>query len=77
MKARHVGLGVKFGGNCLVCGRPTGNSYEMASTSLYKLDNGKFGVVHPRCAGGSTKNACGGGGVKYKTEPASVIEVGA
>lgn len=75
MAAKHVGLGVKFGGRCLVCARETGNrDFEKAATSLYKLDSGKFGVVHPSCAGGATKHAVGGG-TKYRTEPQGQIEV--
>lgn len=76
MKATHKGLGVKFGGCCLVCRRNTGaREFEMARTSLYKLDNGKFGAVHPECAGGSTKTKIGGGGTVYRREPAEVIEI--
>ena len=75
MKAKHMGLGVKFGGRCAVCDRPTGErDFEKAATSLYKLANGTFLVVHPACAGGRTKNAVGGG-TKYRTEPNSEIEV--
>lgn len=73
MKAKHLGLGVKFGGRCAVCGRETGNrEFEKAQTSLYKKADGTFAVVHPTCAGGSTKNS---GGVKYRIEPKAEIEV--
>ncbi len=76
MKAIHKGLGVKFGGNCLICHRATGSRpFEMATTSLYKLDNGKFGPVHPECAGGRVKNKIGGGPV-YRMEPSNEIEIG-
>jgi hypothetical protein len=75
MRAEHKGLGVRFGGCCLVCGRATGNrDWEKAGTSLYKLANGKFGAVHPACAGGSTKHKVGGG-TAYSQEPAAFIEV--
>jgi len=74
MKAHHVGLGVKFGGKCLVCGRQTGErEFEKSATSLYRLANGKFGAVHPACANGSTKNS---NGTKYRVEPDSVIDIG-
>lgn len=75
MQAKHMGLGVKYGGRCGVCGRDTGSRpFEMAVTALYKREDGKFTPVHPHCAGGATKNAVGGG-AKYKREPEGVIEV--
>jgi hypothetical protein len=75
MKAKHVGLGVRYGGRCLVCGQATGSRpWELAQTSLYKLENGKFGVAHPRCAGGQTKSRVGGG-TAYRVEPQDEIEI--
>lgn len=75
VKARHMGLGVKFGGNCAVCGRHTGNrEFEKAATALYKTEHGKFVVVHPACAGGKTKHAVGGG-IKYRDSPDSTIDI--
>ena len=76
MKAKHVKLGVKYAGTCAMCGEWTGDrSFELAATSLYKRDDGKFCAVHPICAGGKTKNRCGNRGVAYRVEPDQVIEV--
>ena len=75
MTLHHIGLGVKFGGNCPVCHRNTGvREFEKAATSLYKDTGGHFHPVHPGCAGGRTKSAVGGS-IKYRTEPNSTIEV--
>lgn len=75
MKITHKGLGVKFGGRCAVCGRPTGDrDFEKAKTSLYKRESGGFAVVHPECAGGRTTSRVRGG-VAYSVAPDDVLEV--
>jgi hypothetical protein len=75
MQYTHKGLGVKFGGRCLICGKDTGSrDWERALTALYKSEAGKFAPVHPECAGGRTKNAVGGG-AKYSTEPAETLDI--
>lgn len=75
MRAHHVGLGAKYPGKCLACGRLTGaRSHELEATSLYKRDDGKFAVAHPECVGGRVKHRVGGGSA-YRTEPESSVEV--
>jgi hypothetical protein len=75
MKATHVGLGVKFGGVCAVCGSHTGSrAFELDATSLYRTEEGKYVVVHPSCAGGRTKSRVGGG-VTYRTAPKATITI--
>lgn len=75
MTAKHIGLGVRFGGRCGVCGRHTGTrDFELAKTALYKRSDGKFCPVHPECAHGVVKNKIGGG-VVYRSEPDYSIEV--
>ena len=69
--AKHISLGARFGGSCAICGS---TCHDLAKTSLYRKADGKFVVVHPACAGGSTKSAVGGG-AKYRTEPKGVIEI--
>jgi hypothetical protein len=63
MKYSIIGLGVKFGGKCVCCGRDTGSrDFERADTLLLRSPGG-FAVAHPRCAGVETKSAVGGGRV--------------
>lgn len=74
MKYRVCGLGAKYGGKCVVCGQDTGSrSWELAKTALLKSEAGKFAVAHGNCIG-ETKSAVGGG-VKWRKEPQSEIEV--
>ena len=75
ISAKYVGLGVKFGGACGVCGRDTGTrDFERAATALYKRADGRFVPVHPACAGGSTKSRIGGG-IAWRQQPHDTIEV--
>ncbi len=75
MRATHKGLGVKFAGQCEICGTSTGTrEFEKAQTALYKRDDGKFVVVHPICVGGKTKGKVNGG-TAYRVAPPDTIEV--
>jgi hypothetical protein len=75
MTAKYVGLGVKFAGRCLVCGTDTGSrEWEKQGTLLYKKENNKFGVAHPRCANAQIKTKVGGG-VALRVQPDETIEV--
>lgn len=74
MRYRHIRLGVRYPGQCFICGLPTGGRpWELASTSLYQSEDGRYAVAHVKCAGGKTKSAVGGG-VYYATAPRSIIE---
>lgn len=69
---KHVRLGARFAGHCLICGRTTGSrDFELARTSLYQSAEGKHGVVHPICAGGTTKS----GGTAYRTAPRGTLDI--
>lgn len=75
MTITHKGLGVKFGGCCPICKSDTGSrDFEKAKTALYRSEEGKFFAVHPECVGGSTKSAVQGG-IKYRTEPKSTVQI--
>jgi hypothetical protein len=74
-KLKHYKLGAKYAGPCAVCGQHTGSrSFELAATSLYTDEVGKYRVVHPSCAGGSTKSRVNGG-VAYRVGPATQIKI--
>jgi hypothetical protein len=70
----HVGLGCRFGGTCPVCGRSIDRQHELTAASLYRRPDGKYAAVHTECAGGRTKSRVGGG-MSYRTQPRSTIEV--
>jgi hypothetical protein len=53
MKAKVLGLGVRYEGRCVVCGRLTGTApYQLRETVLLRLTDGKYRVAHPGCIGG-------------------------
>lgn len=75
MKAKLITLGVKFEGCCPLCGQRTGSRpWELASTALYKREDGRWLAVHPRCAGGSTRTRVAGG-VAWATPARVTIDV--
>jgi hypothetical protein len=62
MRAKVLGLGVKYGGRCVVCGCDTGSrAWELAQTMLLRYDDGHYGVAHPVCCHAKVKTRVGGG----------------